>query len=197
MGKPRTSSDGRLLQPMRITGGQARGRTVASPAGLTVRPTASKVRQALFNILGARVVGANFLDVFAGSGLIGLEALSRGAQSLVSIEENRKMARAIEQSLEQLEFSGNVYCSDFRQVLPKLQPASFDIIFADPPYKTPFGRIMAEKVDALNLLSADGVFVLEHLRDYELPAELGVLDAVDTRQYGQTCLTFYLARKNQ
>ncbi|HEY9754476.1 MAG TPA: 16S rRNA (guanine(966)-N(2))-methyltransferase RsmD [Oculatellaceae cyanobacterium] len=180
---------------MRITGGQARGRTVTSPAGLTVRPTASKVRQALFNILGARVTGANFLDVFAGSGLIGLEALSRGAQSLVSIEENRKMARAIEQSLEQLQFSGIVYCSDFRQVLSKLQPASFDIIFADPPYKTPFGRMVVEKVDTLNLLSAGGVFVLEHLRDYELPANLGGLNAVDTRQYGQTCLTFYLASK--
>ena len=176
---------------MRITGGQARGRTVASPVGLTVRPTASKVRQALFNILGGRVDGANFLDIFAGSGLMGLEALSRGAGGLISIEENRKMARAVEISLEQLGFAGNVYCSDFRQVLPKLPQKSFDIIFADPPYKTPFGRIVVEKVDALELLSADGIFVLEHLKDYELPSELKLIQPVDTRHYGQTCLTFF------
>jgi 16S rRNA (guanine966-N2)-methyltransferase len=176
---------------MRITGGQARGRTVASPVGSTVRPTASKVRQALFNILAERVDRANFLDIFAGSGLVGLEALSRGAQTLVSIEENRKMARSIEQSLEQLGFTGNVYCSDFRQVLPKLPQGGFQIIFADPPYKTPFGRLVVERIDALGLLAPDGLLVLEHLRDYQLPAELTMLQAVDTRHYGQSCLTFF------
>jgi 16S rRNA (guanine(966)-N(2))-methyltransferase RsmD len=152
------------------------------------------VRQALFNILGARVSQSSFLDIFAGSGLIGLEALSRGAERLISIDENRKIVRAIEDSLNQLGFTGQVYCADFRQVLAKLPPRSFDIIFADPPYKTPFGRMAVEKVEALGLLKEDGVMVLEHLRGLDLPHDLPSLTRVDSRQYGETCLSFYCRR---
>jgi 16S rRNA (guanine(966)-N(2))-methyltransferase RsmD len=178
---------------MRITGGLARGRVITIPAGLEVRPTASKIRQALFNILGERIKGAHFLDIFAGSGLIGMEALSRGAGSLTGIEENKKMARAIEMSLRKLDFDGKIYSADFRQMLPRLAAKSFDIIFADPPYKTPFGRMVVERIDQLELLQDDGIFILEHLRDYELPASesLKNIDRFDSRQYGQTSISLY------
>ena len=181
---------------MRITGGQARGRVITSPSGLDVRPTASKIRQALFNILGDRVVDAHFLDIFAGSGLIGMEALSRGAQSLTGIEEQKKMARAIEQGLRSLDLNGKIYSADFRQMLPKFEPKSFDIIFADPPYKTPFGKIVVEKIDQLDLLSDDGVLILEHLRDYAVPEQLVNLERYDFRHYGQTTLSFFRKRNS-
>ena len=94
---------------MRITGGEVKGRVIASPPGLSVRPTASKIRQALFNILGDKIVDAHFLDIFAGSGLVGLEALSRGAQSLTGIEEHKKMARSIEQHLQVDDLIGEIH----------------------------------------------------------------------------------------
>jgi 16S rRNA (guanine966-N2)-methyltransferase len=178
---------------MRITGGLARGRVITIPPGLEVRPTASKLRQAMFNILGEKIQDAHFLDIFAGSGLIGMEALSRGAASLTGIEENKKMARAIEMNLRKLDLDGKIYSADFRQMLPRLAPKSFDIIFADPPYKTPFGRMVVERVDELALLHDDGIFILEHLRDYELPAleSLRNIERFDFRQYGQTTISLY------
>src|SRR5262249_16481896 len=116
---------------MIITGGQARGRRIASPEGLAVRPTASKIRQALFNILGVRIKKAHFLDIFAGTGMMGLEALSRGAAELTVVEESRKMVRAIEASLLRLgyESQAQIYTADFRQLLPTLTPHQFDVIF--------------------------------------------------------------------
>jgi 16S rRNA (guanine(966)-N(2))-methyltransferase RsmD len=159
-----------------------------------VRPTASKVRQALFNILGSRIEGARFLDIFAGSGLIGMEALSRGAQSLTAVEENKKMARAIEMNLRNLSLNGKIYSADFRTMLPKLPAKSFDIIFADPPYKTPFGRLVLEMLDQLELLSESGLLVIEHLHDYALPDNLSALEALDKRRYGETALSFYQHR---
>jgi 16S rRNA (guanine966-N2)-methyltransferase len=178
---------------MRITGGLARGRVITIPPGLEVRPTASKIRQAMFNILGARIHHAHFLDIFAGSGLIGMEALSRGAGTLTGIEENKKMARAIEMNMRKLDLDGKIYSADFRQMLPRLAPKSFDIIFADPPYKTPVGRMVVERVDELALLNDDGIFILEHLREYELPApeSLKNIERFDFRQYGQTTISLY------
>lgn len=145
---------------MIITGGEARGRRIASPDGLAVRPTASKIRQAFFNILGARVRGANFLDLFAGSGLVGLEALSRGAKDLVSIEESGKMVVAIQSSLKTLGFRGRVIRGDFRQVVPTLPLGATDIAFADPPYKTPFPATLLRLIDGHCVLRKGGVLAI-------------------------------------
>ncbi len=176
---------------MKITGGDARGRSIASPNGLAVRPTASKIRQAFFNILGKKILHARFLDVFAGSGLIGLEALSRGAASSVFVEESRRMTRAIEASLSLLGFEAEVITADFRRTLAKLEHRHFDIIFADPPYQTPFAEQIVELVGRFDLLEDDGFLVVEHLRGRQLPVELGSLQKFDQRFYGQTALSFF------
>ena len=178
---------------MRITGGVARGRKVVCPEGLAVRPTASKVRQAFFNILGGRTVHAHFLDLFAGSGLMGLEALSRGAASLVAVEENKRQVKAIEDSLKLLgfELQGEVIAGDIRRVIPILEPEHYDIVFADPPYQSSLAASALTLVDRHRLVSARGVLAIEHARQLPPEAELANLDRFDTRNYGQTSISFY------
>lgn len=176
---------------MRITGGTARGRSVESPIGGEVRPTGAKVRQALFNILAFRMQGARFLDICAGTGLVGIEALSRGAGSLISIEENRALSKAVELSLKKLKFDGEVICGDFRRVLPVLEPKSFDIIFADPPYKSPHIKDIPLSVEELDLLDDGGLLVIEHMKGCKFSPGCTVLALKSTRNYGQTCLSFF------
>jgi 16S rRNA (guanine966-N2)-methyltransferase len=175
---------------VRITGGDARGRRVSAPDGLEVRPTGAKVRQAFFNILGDRLKGCRFLDLCAGSGLMGLEALSRGAESLTAVEEQRKMVRIIQENLKHLEYQAEVICGDVRKVLPVLESEKFDIIFADPPYKAGVGQTVLELIERHRLLSADGLFVIEHLKNQPL-SECGSLTLRNKRDYGQTSLSFF------
>lgn len=203
---------------LRITGGQARGRSIESPQGLDVRPTSSKIRQALFNILGARVSGANFLDLFAGSGLMGMEAMSRGAASLTAVEESGKLANAIEKALERLDLEGEVIRGDVRDVVNNLPKLYFDIVFADPPYKSSLGKTVVQLVAKKRILKREGILVVEHDSKMELvklvkpqPTEKSAqrknvadsqkdssastdqldLVLVSQRQYGQTCVSFF------
>lgn len=204
---------------LRITGGQARGRSIESPQGLDVRPTSSKIRQALFNILGARVSGANFLDLFAGSGLMGMEAMSRGAGSLIAVEESGKLATAIEKALERLKLEGEVIRGDVRDVVNNLPKLYFDIVFADPPYKSSLPKTVVQLVAKKRLLKPEGILVVEHHSKMELVklvklqrteksvGSKNVADSqkddggssqdaldlvlVNQRQYGQTCVSFF------
>jgi len=149
------------------------------------------VRQALFNILAWRMNGARFLDICAGTGLIGIEALSRGAGSLISVEENRAVAKAVENSLRKLKLDGEVICGDWRRVLPILEPKSFDIIFADPPYKSPHIKEIPLSVEKYDLLDEGGLLVIEHLKGYKFSDDCTVLALQSTRNYGQTSLSFF------
>ncbi len=176
---------------VRITGGEARGRAIAGPVGLDVRPTASKIRQAFFNILADRVPGCRFLDICAGSGLMGLEALSRGAGNLIAVEESRTMARSIESNIRRLGFQGEVICGDLAKVLPLIEPESVDIIYGDPPYRSQLAEAILRLVDEYRLLTASGVLAIEHESDMSLPAETVGLINYDRRKYGQTVVSFY------
>jgi 16S rRNA (guanine966-N2)-methyltransferase len=175
---------------LRITGGEARGRAIAAPAGYELRPTGSKVRQAFFNIVGFELKGCSFLDLCAGTGLVGIEALSRGAGSLIAVEANPGAARAIEANLAHLGYDGEVICGDVRKVLPILG-TSFDIIFADPPYASGLYESIIHLVEKHELVSAGGILVLEHLRNCVLPERCAGLVRNSQRHYGQTCLSFY------
>lgn len=135
--------------------------------------------------------GARFLDICAGTGLVGIEALSRGAGTLVSIEENRAVAKAVDNSLKKLKLDGEVICGDWKRVLPILEPKSFDIIFADPPYKSPYIKDIPLSVEKYDLLADGGLLVIEHLKGYKFSQECTVLSLQSTRNYGQTCLSFF------
>lgn len=176
---------------IRITGGEAKGRQIKVPEGLSVRPTASKMRQALFNILIGKVEGADFLDLCAGTGAMGIEALSRGASSLIAVDESARNVRAIENALRALKFDAEVIAGDVRDVVARLPAEHFDIIFADPPYKTKLPGAIVELVDRKRLLRPGGVLAVEHTRDYKFPENLSTLVFAKKREYGQSAFSFF------
>jgi 16S rRNA (guanine(966)-N(2))-methyltransferase RsmD len=149
---------------LRLTGGQGRGRRLASAAIRGLRPTSSRVREALFDILGARVEGADILDLFAGSGAVGIEALSRGARRAVFVEAQRRAARLIEANLRAAAVRGStqVLADGAAAALDRLARAgdSFSIVFLDPPYAIGASPGLLEC--AARVLRAGGVLVVEH-----------------------------------
>ena len=122
---------------MRIISGQARGRKLATLEGENTRPTLDRTREALFNILQTRVRGAKVLDLFAGSGALGLEALSRGAQSAVFCDVSRQACAVIQKNIEALRAQdrSRLLCCDAMDALARLAGESFDVVFLDPPYR--------------------------------------------------------------
>jgi 16S rRNA (guanine966-N2)-methyltransferase len=163
---------------IKVTGGQHRGRSIPSPKGKIARPTASKIRQALFNILADKVTGANFLDLYAGSGIMGLEALSRG------------------DNLDLFSLEADVLAEDIRSCGSRLEKNFYDLIFADPPYGANLSQPTIHLVDRKCLLKDGGVFILEHQHTTILDLSKTSLIEKDKRVYGQTVLTF-IGRKDR
>ncbi|MBW3636765.1 MAG: 16S rRNA (guanine(966)-N(2))-methyltransferase RsmD [Armatimonadetes bacterium] len=163
---------------MRIEGGEARGRILQTPQGTNTRPSDGKTREKLFNSLGERVVGARFLDLYAGSGAVGLEALSRGADFVVFVEQEHSALRAIRGNLKILGWENRalVWGGNVRSALPKLDENGeiFDIIFADPPFRLPKeAEEVCARIDALpRLLNNVGVGTLDSLESSQLPHEV-------------------------
>jgi 16S rRNA (guanine966-N2)-methyltransferase len=175
---------------MRITGGQARGRNIGGPSAGAVRPTSSKVRQALFNILGKRIENAKFLDICAGSGLVGLEALSRGASALTSVEEDKAIAKRLAAAAEKLGYNPKILPLDFKKALRLLKGEKFDLIFADPPYRGGFTPSILAAICEYELLADDGLIIVEHLNNTTIDAKTNLIKT-STRAYGQTALSFF------
>jgi len=176
---------------MRIIGGSARGRRIKSPPG-RVRPTADRVREALFSILGADVPGSRFLDLFAGSGAVGFEALSRGADFVAFVEEDTGRAAAISKHLREFAWSdqARVFRLTARKFLTRTEER-FDIIFVDPPYGGPLLTEAFRQILLGKILSEDGILVLEHPSSTDVK-EL-VLPSYSCRpyRYGDTMLSVY------
>ena len=181
---------------MRLTGGQDRGRRIRAPRGLNTRPTAAKVREALFNILGPPPEGA-VLDLFAGTGALGLEALSRGARRVVFVERDRDALVALRENLRELSFSdrSTVVAADVRTALRRLAVSvppedRFSWVFMDPPYANETESILAE-LTASNFLAGCAVVVVEHDQRHRPPDSVGALILTGRREYGETELSFY------
>ncbi len=177
---------------MRVIGGTYRSRILADFAGQDVRPTADRTREALFNILSMQTRGARVLDLFAGSGAVGIEALSRGArevtfndcakESLALIKKNLTSLKLLEG--EGVQVSGSDYLVCLRQ-----QRQPFDIIFIDPPYFKEFGVPALKEIAARGLLAPKGIAVYE--RDKPFEGEIEGLEKFDERKYGKAYLTFF------
>ena len=174
---------------VRVTGGAHRGRGLAVPPG--ARPTEGRVREALFSIWNERLEGARVLDLFAGSGVVGLEAVGRGALSALLIDENLQAVKTLEANLARI---GEKTIEIRRLTLPgglgRLTEAGpFDLVYADPPYNfQPYDTLIA---GAAPLLAADGEMVVEHSTRRDLPVQAGELVRIDTRKYGESSLSFY------
>ena len=181
---------------MRIISGSRRGKKLLALEGEQVRPTTNMVKEALFNILQSGVEGRRFLDLFAGSGQIGLEALSRGAKEAVFVDASRDSIRVVEKNLEAAGFRdrARVVSGDFRGALRGL-PGPFDLAYLDPPYEAGLLeealRLTAEK------MAPGGVIVCEHGSREQPPKGAGGFALTKVRRYGRTALSIYQAREEE
>ena len=180
----------------RITGGQFKGLTLVIPK--TIRATEAKVRQAVFNILGSFIEGARVLDGFAGSGALGLEALSRGAEFAAFIESDAESVVAIRDNLARLDRqlpreAWRVVHGDCAWGMKQLAASEppFNIILLDPPYHSAEGKKALNSVVECAILAPAGVVLLEHDQRTELPASLGPLRRGTRHRYGDTVLSLY------
>ena len=165
---------------MRLTGGTFKNRALKSPKGEATRPTSEKLRQAVFNILQNRIEGSSFLDLFAGSGAMGLEALSRGAAKATFVENHPEALKALYANIAILELKevSQVISHNAHKILPKL--GSFDIIYVDPPY--------GADIDGLaSLLNPGGILLYESNHKVQLSG----LNLDEIRSYGDTYLHFF------
>ena len=177
---------------MRLTGGLDRGRRLIVPRGARTRPTASKVREAIFNILGPPP--GPVLDLFAGTGALGLEALSRGAPKAVFVERDGAALGALRRNLREGGMDGRatVIGADVRTALRRLAAAGeqFSWVFLDPPYVREMTGVL-EELSGSDLLSSCAVVILEHDKRMPPPASVGCLFLTDQRKYGDTELSFF------
>lgn len=179
---------------MRITSGTFRSRLIKAPAG--IRPTLDNVRKAIFDILGDPVGGSTVLDLFAGSGALGLEALSRGAGSCVFVDNSRSSVKAVKENLEGLGISrhgAEVIYADSLAVIRRFfgEGARFDFIFMDPPYYKEVAKKSLSLLGDCDILSETGVAVIEHSKHDPLPDSSGGLKLLRTARYGDTLVSFY------
>lgn len=179
---------------MRVIAGKAKGRRLGVPKRKGVRPTSDYLREALFDILGSSIRGVRFLDLYAGSGAVGIEALSRGSAEVVFLEQDPGCLRALRENLEIVGLgSRRVIAGDVLRVLPRLvrQGEGFDMIFLDPPYGTGLAGRTLSAVASGDLLRPEGLVIVEHFAKEPLPSDTGRLRRVREKRHGQTMLTFY------
>ncbi|RNC69036.1 MAG: 16S rRNA (guanine(966)-N(2))-methyltransferase RsmD [Desulfuromonadales bacterium] len=183
---------------MRVIGGSARGRRLATPKGARVRPTADRVKEALFSILASHLgsfTGLRVLDVCAGSGNLGIEALSRGCSEALFIDNHRESADTIRQNLLQLGLSerGQVVIKEATNALTGLARHSepFHLVFMDPPYRLGLAESILKHLESSPLITEETVIVAESAVEEDLPGEIGSLTRFDRRIYGDTALSFF------
>ena len=180
---------------MRITAGEHRGRRLRSPNGSGTRPTSDLLRQAIFNVLGPRVADARVLDLFAGTGALGVEALSRGAAEATFVEHDRSVLATLHANLADLGLSARarIVAREALAALAALARAGerFDCVFLDPPYAGDLARRCVETLAPGEILSENAVLLVQAFHKTDLPERTGALSRVWHRRYGETRLTLY------
>ena len=178
---------------LRITGGEHRGRRLSLPRGSSIRPTSDRVRGAIFSILGADAVrGARTLDLYAGSGALGLEALSRGAESVDFVESNGRRCGHIRSALATLGSSerGKVFNGRVERIAESLE-GEYGLVFADPPYALDEWDRVMRALNRPGMLAEGGVVVAEHRHGAAMADEYGRLSLLLRRRYGDTEISVY------
>jgi 16S rRNA (guanine(966)-N(2))-methyltransferase RsmD len=182
---------------MRVIGGTARGRRLAPFTGREIRPTPDRVREALFSILYSRngsLSDRKVLDLFAGSGALGIEALSRGATHTWFVDSSREAVSTIRENLERCGLSSRatIVMRDVWAAFSTIAGIGpFDVIFADPPYGRDHASKLVGEIDRHRLLNAGGILSLETATSDQVPSRAGMLELLDQRRYGSTMLHFY------
>jgi len=177
---------------MRVITGSARGVQLKTPEGLVTRPTSDRVKEAMFSIIQFEIPGAMVLDLFGGTGQLGIEALSRGAKSAVFVDAGEPACRLIRENLKRtrLESQGRVIRSDYLEYLSRCRE-QFDIIFLDPPYAEVFLENALKRITEIDILRSNGIIVTERPLGKELPWEYQGYQRSKDYKYGKTLLTIY------
>ena len=188
---------------MRITGGKARGLKLCNPksGSKSIRPTSDRTREALFSILFHKISGSTVLDLYAGTGSLGIEALSRGADAAVFVDQSREALELIYANITRcfpaesraFPLKLNLARPDAIKRLKKSLPSGmlFDLIFLDPPYEKKLAIHTLQMVEKAGIIQDSGRIIIEEQKDEQLPFLCGSLECIDQRQYGQTGLWFY------
>ena len=177
---------------MRVITGKARGVQLKTPEGMLTRPTADRVKEALFSIINFDLPGAAVLDLFGGTGQLGIEALSRGAKSAVFVDQREDACRIIRENLRRtrMETQGRVVRSDYLDYLRRSRE-KFDIILLDPPYAEVFLENALKCITEIDILQTGGIIVAERPVEKELPFEFEGYTRSRDYKYGKTLLTIY------
>ncbi|MFH1985346.1 MAG: 16S rRNA (guanine(966)-N(2))-methyltransferase RsmD [Pseudomonadota bacterium] len=180
---------------VRIVSGRLKGRRLATPAGLGTRPTADRVREAVFSILYGRIAGARVLDLFSGSGALALEAISRGAQSALAIDRDPAAISVIRRNITHcgVDDRAAVIGWDIRASLDCLsrRPETYSLIFLDPPYASDLAGIAMAHLHAAGCVSPGATLVVEHSQQQIPEAIEGFCMLTDRRRYGKTLVSFF------
>jgi len=183
---------------MRIIAGKFKSRRLTTSKNMTVRPTTDRVKESAFSILNKKVINARFLDLCAGTGNIGIEALSRGAKQVTFLEQNLKCFRLIEQNLQACGYDTNdpqvqLIRSDVSKGITMLHTRSkaFELIYFDPPYDAELYDKCLSHISDTCILESTGILLVEHWKNNILPSNFGQLTCDRQKHYGDTCLSFY------
>lgn len=180
---------------MRVISGSARGRQLKSVPGTGTRPTTDKVKEAIFSMIGPYFDGGQVLDLFAGTGGLSIEALSRGMDHAILTDIDKKSIDIIKQNLQTTGFieQSGIYCTDARRALKALikREAKFDLVFLDPPYRIKIAQELLEQLDQQNLLNPHATIVVEHDTEDTFKESIGRLQWVRRAEYGDTAVTIY------
>lgn len=183
---------------MRVIAGKAKGRKLQAPSGITTRPITNMIKEALFNVLQPHILNSDFLDLYAGSGSVGIEALSRGAASAVFVDNGFQAIKIINDNLSKCGLQGEVYRNDVFDLLTRMvrHKRSFDIIYADPPFTNEvlFERTLCS-LDNPELVNPGGVIIIRVPRNTELSARLNWIENYRQNTYGESALYFYRSVK--
>ncbi len=186
---------------VRVVSGVCKGRPLKAVPGNSTRPTTDKVKEALFNMIGPYFDGGIGLDLFAGSGGLGLEGLSRGMEKVIFVDRDAKAIQVIHENIQACRFEEQteVYRNDAGLALKALikREISFDYIFLDPPYKKQQLVSLMEKVDNRDLVKPNGMIICEHGFDVELPLRAGRFTQMKHERYGVIALTIYMRNNGE
>lgn len=188
---------------MRVIAGRYRGRNLKSPPTLEVRPTSDRLRETLFNVIAPRIDDVRFLDLCAGSGAVGIEALSRGAANVTFVDRSRKMCALVEANLDLCNVPEDetevihAQASDFLSRSMATAGRPWDVVFFDPPYANDYLKVLkAIGSHATKLLTDSAILIVEHHHKKELPDDVGELHRTRVLKQGDSALSFYEPKRD-
>ena len=179
---------------MRIISGKARGTKLYTLEGTNTRPTLDRVKESIYNIIQHEIEGATVLDLFAGSGAIGLECLSRGAKKAILCDKSKEAVEIIKRNIEKthMEECAKIVNTDFETCLEKLKNEQFDIIYIDPPYATDYIFKSLKKIKEIGIAKEESIIIIETDDEQRILKDIGNIEIkiVDKRKYGRATIIF-------